>query len=147
MQEDAIDARRIDDHGVGAGFAAGDEHPRGQRGLVASDDAEDCVAEQVVADLAHQACRHAEAVQSEAGVRDGPAGGEDHGADFDERAGFQQVRQPAAVPSEGGDDVQANVTGHDDRGRANRHVSSSTAGVPRSLAAASRAPAPLQSPP
>ena len=94
MQEDAVDARCVHDHGVGGGDRGIDHHAVDQSLALGRHDAPDRHAEQVVAHLAHQPGHDAQLVQHQPGVRDRAAGGEHRRPHLAEPARRHQAGQP-----------------------------------------------------
>ncbi len=116
VEEDAVHAGGADDDGVGAGRALLDDHALSELGCDGADDVHDCSSDEVVADLSHEPAGNAEAVEREAGVGDGAAGGGGEGPHVGELAGAEEGVEGDLGVSEGGNDIEADVPGDDDVG-------------------------------
>jgi len=112
MQEEAIDAGRIDDNGVGGVDLRIQHHAIGQMRIMGGHEPPDGLAEKIIADFAHKPRADAQLVEGQTHVRNWPTRGKSSGADLHEMARREcLLKLIRGAGGEIGDHVQAKMPG------------------------------------
>ncbi len=84
MEEDPVDARRIENNGIGGLFAGNDKHAGGEPGAVGTQDFQDSPADPIVADFAQKPRFETQTMQGQPRIAYCPSRGAESRSDLDE---------------------------------------------------------------